>query len=750
MTAFGRAQAASAGVLRHVTASGPGASGAVGLAGAAAFPLLQQQPNLPPRVRALLVGMQQLATAHFDEVLRDTLDAIEQALVARVDLPSSGARGRFADMHELRGQRTNITLRFLRHVESSLAHVRAGTAATAAPMAILSLELVDEVALDEDLTLQEIAGKAEIRHRYALHALAHRFGVLAGSPIWSNATLPLGPSQLNAAFRHALQDLAFGVEQRVLAYREFERGVVTSIDALYERINGYLVAQRVLPSLDLLGAGARESQAPAQRATTPAAPSPIARSAPAPTPAAARAPEDAALPATLRRLLGERRQRADAPAQGPLATREELQAVLAGMQRRHVPAARFDGEHFRNTLMVKLRRAGSDGAVPNLAGADADTIDLIGLLFDYLTRNARESGTARELLTRLHIPLLRVALVDESFFSLREHPVRELLGMVADAAARWADESDLDADMLVQVHAAIDAIGTAADAGRSRLDAALGELGRHLQMLARRAEAAERRHVEAARGRDKLAVAREEARAAIARLLRESTPASAVRCLLEQAWTDALALSALRGGSAGDEFRRRVAVADQLVQRGGGLRMSVDAAVRSELDAGLRQVGLHDDDVREVLDCLLSVRGASASDAATIARALQRKARLGGGASTPVAVTATPAPAPGSAEAASLDELRRTPAATWFDFSVGARVVRRKLAWCSATADDCVFVNQRGLRCEDRAMPQLAREIVAGSVRRVDDGQVSLADRAWRAIADTLRAQSAARSERRP
>ena len=88
-----------------------------------------------------------------------------------------------------------------------------------------------------------------------------------------------------------------------------------------------------------------------------------------------------------------------------------------------------------------------------------------------------------------------------------------------------------------------------------------------MQLLARRAEVAERRHVDAAKGREKLDLARDTARTAIERLLKRGNPSPLVRTLLEQAWTDALALTILRQGEDSSAFHRRLAVADQLLRR---------------------------------------------------------------------------------------------------------------------------------------------------------------------------------------
>jgi hypothetical protein len=367
------------------------------------------------------------------------------------------------------------------------------------------------------------------------------------------------------------------------------------------------------------------------------------------------------------------------------------------------------------------------------------------MLFDYVTRNVRDGSGARSLLTRLHVPVLRVALGDKTFFTRRDHPARELLNTIAETGARWFDDGDdSDPDLTRKMQVVVDHVSSDFDGDLSVFEKLLGDLTTHMQLLARRAEVVERRHIDAARGRDRLEVARESARAAIIRILQSTRPTPRVRTLLEQAWTDALALSALRDGPEGSEFKRRLDVAERLAQRGttplGG---SVDdEAVQQELESGLRQVGLHDEDVRGLIDNLhaQAPTGAAADRLQRIDDALKDKPRLGGE-SAPAVHATTEAQIPLTPlEADCMAQLKRTPFGTWFEFvkNQQGETVRRKLAWFSPLTGHCLFVNQRGARTDDFTLELLAREMARGQARIADLEQTSLIDRAWKAIMDLL------------
>ena len=65
---------------------------------------------------------------------------------------------------------------------------------------------------------------------------------------------------------------------------------------------------------------------------------------------------------------------------------------------------------------------------------DKITIDVIGLLFDYIFRDQSIPESLRSLFSRLQVPILKTALVDRSFFSDKKHPARRLLDHLAQAA----------------------------------------------------------------------------------------------------------------------------------------------------------------------------------------------------------------------------------------------------------------------------------------------------------------------------
>jgi hypothetical protein len=768
---------------------------------------LASRKDLPPRVRHALEGVLRLCSTGLERALVAALDDTEAQLFRQAEQSRSNeAQQRcFESLREIKRGRADVAPRFMLAVEDKLArfdhHLVKGdidNAMTDRPGATRrELALVDTRELEESLALQEFAAKTEVRQAPALFLLGHRFGVLAGAPALEAEMLPIGPQKLAAALHDACTCLDISSNHRVLLFQAFDRICHTTAGELYAGLNHFFVEHRILPNLNASiaprsrAAGVRD-EAPTESAsaegTIPprmpaAARSPLAGSHTRPgTPppanpmpaypppgmsARAIAPNDrdAELFTTLRELLAGRRNTLGVPEHMPsgsyVPSSDDLQTVLGKLQAKPIAPMMIGGKlvprsvgHLKQDLLAQLRLQSPTGQAPYLGAEDSDTIDLVGMLFDYLTKNVQPNGSTQALMTKLQVPLLRVALQDKNFFTRRTHPARQLLNAIAETGTHWLDDSEGPADraLVDKMQTVVDKVSHDFQGNLGLIEDMLTDLSQHMHTLARKAEVTERRHVDAAKGREKLAVAREQAQQAIAARLAATKPNKLVRTLLEQAWTDVLALTLLRQGESSVTYRKRLDIADQLLAITGigtGEARTPPAELRNEIETALTQVGYHGDDVQAVTRRLFTpdeiVEGEEAVTSTEVAIKLKSKQRLGDDADAAVA----PRPvrsrsagfSPDSPEARALDRIRTLPFGTWFEFRTNQQgnKVKRKLAWFSTLTGTCLFVNQRGVRVDEKSIDQLARDLVSGQVSVVEAETETLVDRAWKAIVSSLR-----------
>src|SRR5690606_15611793 len=95
-----------------------------------------------------------------------------------------------------------------------------------------------------------------------------------------------------------------------------------------------------------------------------------------------------------------------------------------------------------------------------------------------------------------------------AFFVRSRHPARQLLNTVAESAARWLDEADYDPHFLPPLQSAVNHVVEKYDGDIEVFSASNEQLQTHLQAQVRKAELLEKRHTEAARGKEKLEVAK--------------------------------------------------------------------------------------------------------------------------------------------------------------------------------------------------------------------------------------------------
>lgn len=791
---------------------------------------LANRSDLAPRVRNLLEGVLSLCSSGLERALVTTLNEVEMQLFKLAEQGRSNEQQHrcFETLREIKRGRADVAPRYMLMIEDALAtfdRPESADTATAekrrsgAPVK-QELSLVDTSDLEESLALQEFAAKTDIRHAQVLYALGHRFGVLAGMPMFDAEILPIGPLRLGRALRRATTCLDITADHRVLLYRAFDRTTMAAIGDFYDAVNTYLIEHRILRHLRaqaLRAKGSQSASAQAEPAETPQeaeAPAPMgyqpapnqmgagasrarqtAARAPSTAPAPAHAPpantappstaprgvevanwsgppahsappdeRDSELFTTLRELLSGRRHAlggSDKPNTGGyVPSGEDVQSVLGALQSKPISPITMGGKvvqrsvgHLKQDLLAHLRQLAPDGQPAHLAAEDSDTIDLVGMLFDYIMKNVRPDGSTQSLMTKLQVPLLRVALRDKSFFTRRTHPARQLLNAIAETGTHWLDDSEGPADraLVDKMQVVVDRVTQEFDGNVGLMEEMLTGLSQHMHTLARKAEVTERRHVDAARGREKLAVARQRASNAINARITAARPGKLVRTILEQAWTDVLALTLLRQGEESETYKKRLAVADQLLAAGTGRdgEAKPPIALREEIETGLDQVGYHKDDIQAVVKRLFlpeqAANEANPDSNTEIAIKLKSKARLGddGSDAQPAPVTGRRKTTikPDSEQGRMLERLKTLPFGTWFEFRTNQQgdKVRRKLAWFSTLTGRCLFVNQRGARTDEKHLEQLAHDVISGQVTIVEAEEDSLVDRAWKAIVSSLK-----------
>lgn len=733
--------------------------------------------ELPPRVRDLLGALIGLCRQALAAPLILTVEALEQTLLHDADRARNPAQQ--ADLMAQRGQlhafAGHFPDRVLDALAESLARLRepASAVAPAAPAlpGMQGLSLVAEHDVDRDLLLTEMVRRETQRSTNALNLLGQRLGVLAAAPAFETDTLPLAPQALCLIVRRLAEQEALGAEIQLALYRSFERQVLERLGDVLDRANALLAQHGILPGLVYTPYLARSSSTRriitqsvgGGRATQPArqAAAPLTGwngSAPAGSwshlvqdtvndaGGAAVVGLTASTGGALHELLQQARHVAAAPVETGAVPSAAVDAVLARLQAQSSAATGV--ADLQAAVVAQLRS--EHGAQAQLGSHDRDNLDLLRMLMQQVQQRQRPDPVPAALLARLQVPLARAAMADPGFFVRDEHPARELLNQIAEVGAHWLADDDVDPQLLQRMAQSVQGL-LAQDARSPEAFAAANEdVQQHQRAAAHRAELAERRHVEAARGKERLELARRQANAQIDQCCDAQQPPRFVQSLLRQAWADALTLTRLRHGDDSPQWQERLqqteriaAVTAQAVDAADG----TDAALAADVEAALVQVGYHAEEAAAVARRLATPGGEDETTSRTeLSARLKARARLGEhAAGTDNAATPPPLPR-SSAEEAAYQQLSSLPFGSWFDIDCGDGSVRRqRLSWYSLLTGHALFVNPRGQKIAETDLDTLARQLSAGHAQLVTEDRGRLVDRAWQASLSALRALAGGR-----
>lgn len=418
--------------------------------------------------------------------------------------------------------------------------------------------------------------------------------------------------------------------------------------------------------------------------------------------------------------------------------------VLSALQSlQGVATPRIEGQARRSlkdiqqALLARARQ--QHGAQATLAAPDADTFELLGLLYNEVEREVRPESPASDLLTRLQVPLAQVALRDREFFLRPEHPARELLNAVAESGATWQTDDDLDPRLLHQLHQSVDFVIKHYQGDEAVFAQANQEVQRHLEAAARKAELTERRHIEAARGKERLEIAKQRAAETIEAAFNDHQPPRFVQALVNQAWADVLTLTQLRQGEHSDEWTEQLQTTLQIVAATTApAEAPKDPQLPARIEKALLQVGYHEEEAQAIARRLSSAGGEDDGSSRTeLTAKLKARARLG----EQNMVQRQPVQARSPKEQGCFEHLRALPFGTWFEFTLNQQgdVQRQRLSWFSPVTGHALFVNQRGQRTGEHSLDSLARLMAQGQVQVVTEDKGRLIDRAWNATLRALR-----------
>lgn len=774
---------------------------------------------LPRPLVKLRDAMKQKSTT----LLRRLFETADDMLFAMADKAgSSGDHGSYFDaMRELRLKKKMIALEVIRGVIQSfneIGHYKCSmTFGSKEATSFDDLGLVENDELELNVAVEAMINRIRSRNINTLEELRLRIESLVTPVCIAPDQMPMSPEILCSSFIEGCSDLELDIRAKLVLLKLFERSFLADVCKVYAEANALLLEMGILPNLK------RSQSLPDKKATHENGIATALKghlgsaSAPLVQPLSG-APHNhvEGLFQDLRRLLresgfyGEAANNAPGLATGtpvthgnasnvPVYSQTQLVSTLTDLQNASnvvvMGGATMGAQIDFRTLLDPVLRKSEDKKT--YAEADIDTINLVSLLFEFILEDRQLQATMKALIARLQIPILKVALLDRSFFNKGGHPARKLLNEMAAAAIGWneapAGKPDRLKDKIEEiVYKVLDHF----DNNLELFTDLLGDFQRFTDSEERRGRLIEQRIRDAEEGK----AANENARLFVQNVINEQIkdkPVSkAVIDLLRDAWSSVMILHHLKHGEESELVKADRDVVKDLVWTvcpdpvdGGRQKLlALIPSVIKRIRAGLADVSFDEFRMTELLGKLESAHVQSMQglqDEQEILRqeqdeavsdlirdtleleqefnAMQQQgevlAEREQALFAPVAVERIRAGESfvaseeiilierntGSNEAQiDVDEndpfLRQVDnlsVGCWFEFHGEGKPERCKLAALIRSVGKYVFVNRSGIKVAEKTRQGLAAEMRSGSVQVLNDGL--LFDRALESIIGNLR-----------
>jgi len=381
------------------------------------------------RTQYLLDESRNIVSKYLPALLQRMLDNADDILFELADKAHSDQEQNnyFDAMRELRLTRQNLETSFRNHLNANFDKLLFSPASDQPVIAETELgsdemSLVEEIDLEESLAISGMVAKIKNRYPRELYAIEQRFQDILTNSKPDIDQIPVGPKPICLAFDEAVKSLNSDVKVKLIIYKLFDKHVLANLQSLYDETNVLFISAGILPKLKMRIQ--KQSGDYHQQAHTDEAAWLEDNKISSPTQASLdngagyrELGQQASPLNTLQSLLNNQQLSGSHEA----VHLTEVINILSGLQQLNLSSS---GEALQ-TELSDLKRAGKVSALDN------DIINIVDMLFDFILDDENLPTIAKALLSRLQIPMIKIALVDSEFFGTKQHPAKKLLNLMA-------------------------------------------------------------------------------------------------------------------------------------------------------------------------------------------------------------------------------------------------------------------------------------------------------------------------------
>jgi len=670
------------------------------------------------------------------------------------------------------------------------------------------MELLSKSAIEEYVAIQNIANKTKSDCYQQLYALGQRLSLMRGGVKVNDFDIPAGSLHALYSFSKAVESFSLVMDINLVLFFIFEKYVMKDIGGLYDRYNDCLINAGIFPNLKYVAQKAPSSKLDNKHAgdegTDNCVPGGIEEASQSVRGMRDQVNSGSGVQATAvsvqSTLVGEeifdsicglltmRRKNDPRYDQHPelnpnapsvvMATKPALIAVIDAIQDAvsnsytpMYPPAEYEGkssivntavlEQIQNKPHEEQNKLFDGVERRRIPFADLDMIEFVGMLFEYVLNDEELPNVVKALISHLHTPFLKVAVLDPGLLIDGQHVAHRLLDLMLEAGHDWVDESQLLHGAFYPMERQVERILHEFKEDIALFDEILEDFQKDIDILKQKALSNEERSREAERGHDKLEAARKRAKHVISRHVGERELPSSMHSFLFQVWMDRMTLLLVRKPNAEEtkSWKKSLTIVDALL-------WSLDAPKDQVKQQRLREIypalkrrienmldsvsDYYLPEAQALFDLLLAYQSDGSQEQG---EDVQPEAVMPEGVDeieleglvANVEILADTSAVEDAEIELTLDEeliakrLRISEFGTLFEFdNTAGEPIRAKLSWFSPLTKRYMFVDRNGVQVTVRPLKTLVRELSNGTAHIIEPVESSFLEQALQSIKDML------------
>lgn len=644
-----------------------------------------------------------------------------------------------------------------------------------------TLSLVQNDDLEEEVAIASMATKASANFQGPLLQFHTRLANLYQADKLDSIAPPLSPKEISQAFAHACACLEIEIKEKLIVLKQFDRYVLSNLGILLEDANKRLISIGIIPNFKNQGYNnsgqlGKKSQTDSKLKNEQSPVTSKSTSDYEGIPKAPNSPSVSNVLPQLQTLLANVRSHnpnslAQTSYNNYIPSNSEtrfvsttdlinlLSAIQGSSAESQTSEQLIDNPKVVNIHQELKNRFSSDSSTspiyPTYKQIDEDVINLVAMLFEFILEDYNLSPAVQVLIGRLQIPVLKVVIKDNNFFSSNKHPARKLLNLIAKSGVSCNESSKKDR-LFEKLESIVNTLVSEYNGEISIFEKLYMELSSFLEKEEKKSKIVEQRTKESEIGLIKSRLAQKEVEETLNILLSDSTIQlpNIVSDTLLGGWSRVMFLAKLKDEQE-HQWSKTCSIAEELVwcfqpfnsPKDKQRWIAIAPKVLKNLRTGLEEVSYNASDLDETLAEVrsyltntfkrnsLNLNQVDANNIALERVAKEDKADQ----RSAIEIQRAKLNAELEKYAYELDDLKL---GTWIEFIKDGQKTRCKLSAIVEESNSFIFVNRVGLKAREVNKLDLAKMLTSGNAFKLNQGP--LIDRALNALTSNLKQKASA------